>query len=134
MKQRYFLFLIFVVLAKTASAQNNVLDTPSSWISYSQIELYSGQTIDDTVLISISKPTIILGQDGIERSFTIGNTTGTWQNLSSPGQTTFEVTIGDFKGDGTFQRSSSGQFTLTLDFSSARKNGMKRTFTLTARQ
>jgi hypothetical protein len=129
MKIKY-LWLILVCGTTVAVGQTTVLDQTLNWASYSQTDLYGGQVLSDTFQISINKTSLNIIQGETKLIFVLESLTGNWQNLNESGQLMFEIPVKTFRANGVFERDG-GLITLTLDFS-ARPQGLKRRYTLTA--
>jgi len=125
---RYFIIPLLLVTAWRTQAQT-VLDTARTWVSTGQVDLYSGQAIADTVTFYLSKATLRLTHQGVQREFAVSNVAGSWQNISHPGEVTFAVQVLDLAGKGKLANEN-GTLWLILDLSE-RKDWLKRKFIIT---
>ena len=117
---------LMVLLANVSLAQSSVLDTTRNWTSDENIELYSGQTLSDTFLITINSTGLTLQSGDITKNFQVENIQGAWTNLTETGYLDFEIPLPGFKGKGRLQNDGE-VLSLTIDFSE-RKDWMKRKF------
>lgn len=126
------LIILSIIWISGSALAQTVLDSARAWVSNDHIDLYSGQSINDTISVYLSGSELKLSFKEIERTFPISNIAGNWTNLSQPGMITFNVQVLDLAGKGTLQREN-GVLTLLIDLSE-RKDWMQRKFTLTNTQ
>jgi hypothetical protein len=123
---KHLILVILLLAGITAQAQSTVLHETRHWTSLENIDLYSGQILPDTFLITLDSTSLILNGGGSEKNFQIENIQGTWSDISQAGQMTFDLVIKGFTGKGALQKEA-GVLSLLIDFS-ARKDWMKRKY------
>lgn len=120
--------LILLAASLSGASAQTVLDSGHQWVSVQHIDRYSGQTLNDTIRVTLSTSELTLGYRNIERTFPVSNITGTWSNLALAGEITFNIQVLDLAGNAQLRRED-GQLTLLIDLSE-RKDWMNRKFTL----
>jgi hypothetical protein len=128
MKIYYVLLACFLFTPWLCGAQSTVLNAPVKFTSKRSIDLYSGQQIQDTLTVVISKSVLRVESEDDQRNMALKNLKGAWEDLSVDGEVAFEIPFKDFVGQGKLGRENESYY-LLLDFS-AWKDGLKRRFFL----
>jgi hypothetical protein len=123
------LLIGLMLISFFSQAQSNVLDSARSWVSRQSVDLYSSQSLSDTVYVTLNNTLLTLTTHNVARNFPVSNVEGSWSDINQPGQLTFDVVVLGVTGKGKVQNES-GVLSLTIDLSE-RKDWMKRKFVLT---
>ena len=111
-----------------AVAQSSVLDTPRTFTSYQNIDLYNNMALSDTFQITLNVTNLSLTLDDRMRELAIQQVQGSWTVFQEDGALTFDIPIANITGKGKLQREA-GVLSLTVDLSQ-RADGMKQKFIL----